>query len=293
MKEYFIQHCKKRSLWGHKGVSIYDVFGSIIWDEVSIRSAAMAFNFFIAIFPGLLFFFTLIPYLKIEGLKGIVMRTMAEFLPHETMMALEESIDDLVIKEHEGVLSIGIVLLLFFAANGLGAALASFNKRDSANFKERNYFKERLMGLLLTLSIIILVVLSVALLIGGGHLIDYLYFNQLIEGAGAIMQLQITRWTAIFFIAYNIVSLVYFFGVSTTTKKTYFTIGGFYATILCMIVSLGFSYYINNFGQYNKLYGSIGTVIVVMLWLYFNSINLLIGFEVDTQIRDHKSTSDK
>ena len=181
-------------------------------------------------------------------------------------------------------MSIGFVLALFFATNGIHTLMQAFNK-SSLIVETRTWFKQRYIALNLTLLIAFSLLLGVAVMVIGEFVINYLKVGlNLKEGKFWIYSIMVSRWAIIIVVYFVTISLLYRYGPANSKKWKFFSAGSWFATILAVLSSVAFSYYINNFGTYNKLYGSIGTLLVMMLWLYLNSLILLIGFELNASL---------
>jgi membrane protein len=154
--------------------------------------------------------------------------------------------------------------------------------------ESRPYFVQRGISLLLTLILTIFTLIAIGLIIFGQMGMEYLLEEGWIEGGLVKFSLNMGRWVVILTLMFFAISVLYFLGPAKQTKWRFFSAGSTLATLLVLITSLGFSFFVESFGQYNQLYGSIGTLVIVMLWMFFNSIALLIGFELNASIEDAK-----
>ncbi|HMO38320.1 MAG TPA: YihY/virulence factor BrkB family protein [Saprospiraceae bacterium] len=294
-----IDWSKRRSLPGLRRIPVYDIC-SFLYKEIQrsdlfTRANSMAFSFFISIFPSLMSLFTLLPYLRKYILKYLlpdeaeenfteILKTEIQvFLPGNAGVEIARFIEDLITNPRVGLLSFGFFLALFFASNGMLTMMQGFEKAYTRTFKKRKPFRKRLIAIFLTFQLGILLLASVVLIIMGNFLIHTL--NQWVEldkiTGWAIF---FTRWLAIIFLFYMVISIIYRYGMPTRRKFKLFSPGATIATVLCIVTSVGFGFYVDNFALYNKLYGSFGTIIVTMLWLQLNSLALLIGFELNASI---------
>lgn len=282
---------KKIILPGFDRLPVYDValffFRGIQKGALTMRASALAFNFFLAIFPAIIFLFTLIPYLPIENFREELFSRLQLILPKEAYSLAITTIDDLVSTPRGGLLSFGFLLALYFATNGINAMMDAFNQSVHI-VKKRSFIKQQLISILLVFIQSFLLILAIALLTFGQVTIDFLSEKGIIEGRLSFFLLTAGQWLTIAALFYFAISFLYYFGPSIRGRWKFFSAGSSLATVLMLIVSLGFAFYVNNFGQYNKVYGSIGTLIVIMLWIQFNSIILLIGFELNASIRNAK-----
>lgn len=286
-----IDRSKKIVLPGFDGLPVYDVaiffIHGIQKGALTMRASALTFNFFLAIFPAIIFLFTLIPYLPIDNFRDELLNRLGVILPKDAFSLAKSTIDDLVSTPRGGLLSIGFLMALYFATNGINAMMDAFDQSIHISEK-RSFIHQKLISILLVLIQSFLLILAVSLLTFGQIILDFLYQKGFIGGGISFVMLTVGQWVTIAALFYFAISFLYFFGPSIRGSWKFFSAGSSLATILMIIISLGFAYYVNNFGTYNKVYGSIGTLIVIMLWLQFNFIILLIGFELNASIRNAK-----
>ena len=275
------------------------------------RAAGVAFNFFVALFPLVLFFFTLIPYIPIPHLYERVMMFLNDFfIPSGTLDYVRETIDSIMNQPHEGLLSISIVLCLVFGSSGVVAFFNGFRNvyADYATGKGlglKGWIIQRLFALAMLVIIGVLIVISVLLISMGGRFIGYLVRNNIIEGGSFTFFLfSVLRWVVgIFALCFGI-AMLYFFG-NVRFDEHYrkelkrrgpkgeiryrefviFSPGTILATTLFILGTVAFNTYISNFSRYNVLYGSIGTLIILMLWIWVIAILILAGNDLNSGIR--------
>jgi membrane protein len=250
---------------------------------VTTRASSLAYKFFLAIFPSLIFLITLIPYVPISDFQDQLLQLMRDFLPSGAYDATQETLEDLIKNQNGGLLSFGFLFALFLSTDGMHSVISSFNLSIHAN-ETRNFFKIRLIAVILVFIITLLLVLSIALIVFSEVVIDYLEKANILNDVFFVYALIVGKWIitlALFFFAF---SFIYWLGPDSKNRFRFFNAGSTFATFFSILISSGFAFYVNNFGNYNKLYGSIGTVMVVMLWMYFNAIVLLLGFELNASI---------
>lgn len=287
---------KRRSLPGFSGVPIYDVlvfvFNEFRRFDLIMRANAIAFSFFLSIFPALISLFTLIPYLKKylirylpEGsnIDRIIQEEIHNVMPGAAGDRLFQFIDDIISSPRTGLFSFVFVLTLFFASNGMLAFMRSFEKSYMQTYKRRNFLKKRLVAILLTFSTGGLLILSVVMSNVGGYLIRELGSLTGLDRL-TIFLLNLLRWLIVIGMAHMIIGMIYRYGAPLRQRFRWITPGSLVATGLTMVASLVFSAYVTNFGTYNQLYGSIGAIIVIMLWMQLNAISILIGYELNASI---------
>ncbi|MNK03401.1 ribonuclease BN [compost metagenome] len=248
------------------------------------KASSLAYNFMLAIFPGIIFLFTLIPYIpKRIGFQEGLMSLLALVLPTNAFDALETTIDNIVNIQNGSLLSIGFFLSMFFATNGVHNLMIAFNK-SSLIVETRSLLKRRLVALILTMVLVLSMIVCIAAMTLGVIAINYLKKEMNYDGNLTIYVIQFTQWALLGMLYFINVSILYRYGPAHAKKWKFFSAGSWLATILAFLTIWGFSFYINNFSAYNKLYGSIGTLMVVMIWLYLNSLILLIGFELNASV---------
>ena len=285
-------YTKNKTLPGFHGASIYDVFHfffkELSKDQVDMRAAAVSFYFLVAIFPFIIFLFTLIPYIPIEDFRSVLFNSMDKILPHTAFYFLRAAIEDIITVQRSDLLSIGFLLTFYFSTSGVNALIKSFNKVYPI-FKKRNFFQEQWVVIKLTFLIVLLMIMSIALIIIGDFLLDYLadYIN--ILNTWLYWMLQLIRWIIIIAFFFIVISFIYYYGPATTKRWHFITAGSTVATILTIAVSIIFSYVINTYDLYNKIYGSIGALVAIILWIYLNTLALLIGFELNASINFHRN----
>ena len=274
------------------------------------RAAGVAFNFFVALFPLVLFFFTLIPYIPIPHLHERVMYFLNDFfIPSGTLDYVTETIDSIMNQPHEGLLSISIILCLVFGSGGVVAFFNGFRNvyADYATGKGlgvKGWIIQRIFALVMLIIIGLLIIISVLLISLGGRAIRYLVVNQIIEGRSFTFFLfSVMRWVVGIFALSIGISMLYYFGNVRFNEhyrkelkrprangKKYrefviFSPGTILATTLFILGTVAFNTYISNFSRYNVLYGSIGTLIILLLWIWVVAILILAGNDLNSGIR--------
>ncbi|MDQ7949152.1 MAG: YihY/virulence factor BrkB family protein [Pedobacter sp.] len=284
----FIEWTKVCVLPGFSPFPIYTVatffFREIGKDTLVNKASSLAYNFMLAIFPAIIFLFTLIPYIpKRIGFQDQLMSLLALVLPNNAFSAFESTIKEIVNNQNGSLLSIGFILSIFFSTNGVHKLMVAFNKA-SLVVETRTWLKQRLVAIILTLVIAFSLIVCIGLMAIGELMLNYLKEEIHYEGSLTVYAIQFTRWTLLGVLYFITVSILYRYGPAHTKKWKFFSAGSWMATILAFLTIWGFSFYINNFSSYNKIYGSIGTLIVVMIWLYLNSLILLVGFELNASV---------
>ncbi|MBK8564535.1 MAG: YihY/virulence factor BrkB family protein [Saprospiraceae bacterium] len=278
---------KTHSFPGFFGVPAYDVavfvYEESLKNTLFARANAMAFSFFLSLFPAIIFLFTVATYLPIySSFEHEINGYISLIMPNNAGIELQTTIKELV-KPSSRFLSLGFFLAIYFSSNGMMAMMQGFEKAHVRAFHQRPAWKKRLIAIGLTLQLGLLLAGSVVLIILGDLLLKWLvdFFNIDIVTETAI---EIFRWLVILALFYFGIALIYRYGAPLKKKFKWITPGATLATILSIITSVGFSFYVNAFNTYNKVYGSIGTIIVLMLWIQLNCLILQIGFELNASI---------
>jgi membrane protein len=260
-------------------------FRQLYNEDLNMRSSALAFSFFIALFPAIIFLFTLIPYIPIDDTKDEVLKFFEQILDKSTYQTIKYTINDILRKKHSGVLSLGFVLALYFASNGFFSLMKLFNKY--AQTKEtRTFIKQRLVSIFLALFFSVLIITSVILITAGEWGTQWLVSHHWIKGRAAVTILTFVRWVITVALFFATISSLFYFAPSKKHKWRFISTGSTLAAILSIISTIFFAYYVNNFASYNKVYGSIGTLIVVLLLIQFNCMIIQIGFELNVSIEN-------
>ena len=289
---FLLRKTKHLYLPGFEGVPLYDVIKFFLKQVKTVglteRASAIAYNFIMAIPPSFLFLFTLVPHLPFISKKSIkkeLHSLILDIIPakvhNEFLIKFVDSfLDDAKI----GLLSFGFILALFFASNAMMGLMRSFNK-NYIGFEKRRDIHNRWMAIKLTSLIFLLVLGCLILLITQGAVLKLLG----IQSADLREIIYYVRWIFIITLVYYSIAFIYKFAPAVEKRWKLISPGTILGTFLSILSTLGFSYFVDTFGKYNALYGSIGTIIVFMALIYINSLVLLIGFELNVSIKSLKS----
>jgi len=283
--QQIVAQSKKVYLPGFKGWSIYEVWPLFLAQlrrtSLTERAGGISFNIVMAIPPTLIFVFTLVPLLPIS--KEFVQELFSlihDIIPGEKNNAVIISfLNDFLNSPRNGLLSFGLLLAIYFSSNAMMGILRAFDK-NYPGFRKRKFIKRRLVALQLTLILFVLVAFFVFLLIAQGRVLNWLG----IDSAFWQNMIYNVRWVFIALLLFYIVSFIYRHGPSITKKWPFLTPGSILATALMILTTLLFSFYVNNFSNYNKLYGSISAIFIVMSLIYTNALAILMGFELNVTL---------
>ncbi|WP_167017022.1 YihY/virulence factor BrkB family protein [Chitinophaga sp. Cy-1792] len=284
-----VDRTKTLILPGFEGVPLYDVlkyFGQEVKNRgLGDRARAISFNFLLAVPPFFIFLFTLVPYIPMKNIEPTLYDLAQDLTPnYNTYMIVREMIHDFLHTQRNGLLSVAFLMGFFYSSNGVMGILRSFNKMERSGFRRRKWWHTRLIAMELTGIVVIILLLTVVLTIIQGSVLRSTFnwlgiHNTFIRGLA-----EYARWIIIIALFYSVNAVLYRFGPATLKRWRFITAGATVATVGMILVTVGFSYFVNNFSNYNKIYGSIGTILVLMLWVFFNSFFLLVGFELNASI---------
>ncbi len=292
--KFLIRASKNIILPGFRGIPLYDVlkffFQKLGQPGLDDRASAIAFNFLLAIPPALIFFLTLVPYFPIsEQFIQEMYKLIREIIPGEkNNVLIINFIKDFLVNPRTDLLSVSILLALFYSSNAMMGIMRSFNK-DFPGIKKRTAFRERIIAIELTIIFFIIILFSTFLLAMQGQVLQWLG----ILDSNVRILISIARWIIFILLFFYSISFIYRNAPATHKKWRLLNPGSILATFLMLSFLFVFTFWVTNYAAYNKLYGSIGTILVIMLMIYFNSLVLLIGFEFNNSIHSLKHEVDK
>lgn len=287
MKNKIIQHAKTLVIPGFDGIPIYTVldffFKGVINGAITTRASAISFSMFLALFPSLIFLFTLIPFIPIFNFQEVLLGLIHDVIPNKAWEAVDTTVVDIVTRPRGGLLSIGFILALFFATNGINSMIDAFNATYHT-MEFRGILMQRWVAIVLVLVLAVLLIIAIASITVGTAFFNFLEEKDIIRDHFVIKMIQWIRWLVLIALTYFGISFIYYWGPAKRTPFKFFSAGSSLATLFMMIINVLFNFYANNMAQYNALYGSIGTLLLILLLVYFNSIIILIGFELNASI---------
>jgi len=285
--DQIIQKAKKITVPFFDGLPLYDValffWRGIVDGAITTRASAIAFNFILAVFPAIIFLFTLIPYIPISHFQVQLMELIQSVLPDNAYVAIKGTIQDIVTRPRGSLLSVGFFAAFIFSTNSLVSVIVAFNNTIHA-IETRSIISLYAIAFGLSLILTTLTTIGVALITISQRGLEFMLAKQFIRSDYVYYLLIGGKWLVILLIFFFAFAFLFYFGPARKMRFRFISAGGTIATVLSILTSAGFSFYINNFGRYNTLYGSIGTLVVVMLWFYFMALSLLIGFELNASI---------
>lgn len=292
---FLVRKSKTLVLPGFEGLPLYDVirffYRQVKTHGLSERASAISYNFIMAIPPSLLFLFTLIPNLPFVSktviqsqLHAVILDVVPSDMYNRELISF---VDSFLFDNKIGLLSFGLLLSLFFASNGMMGLIKAFNKKHPG-FVKRMGIQHRWTAIKLTMLIFSLVLGYLVLVISQGALLKAVVTNNFLRSI-----ITYTRWIWIILLLFYTFGFIFKYAPAVEKRWKLNSPGAMIATALSIITTIAFSIFVNNFGRYNVLYGSIGTIMVVMAIIYINSLAILIGFDLNLSINTLKIAANK
>lgn len=273
------------------GLSLYDLLDiyiiGIIEGAISYRAAAIAWSFFMALFPFMLFIFNLIPYIPIEGFQEDFLGFVQQNVPPTTFDAIQSIIDDILNNSNTGLISTGFLMAIILMTNGVNAILGGFESSHHIDFSlKRKFFRQYFVSLALSLLLSFFLIITVAAIV----ILEVIIQKTIIQDvlSDKISLLETGRYIFIMLMILFSTSLLFKFGVKREKNRAFISIGSVFTTVLIILSSYFFGIWVVKFSKYNELYGSIGTLLVVMFYIWINCMILLLGFDLNASINQIK-----
>lgn len=251
--------------------------------NIDVRAGAIAYNFTLAVFPSILFFFSVLPYVPIDNFQEIIINFLRETLPENYINDFVLLINNIMKDKNGGLVSFGFLLALFTSTSGIMALIKSFNLTYKTR-KNRGWLKERLIAMGLNLLLTFILILSILTFIFGNKVLGLLENKGIVGTSFGYYLFTALTLGIIFFIFQISISIIYYYAPTIHKKWKFFNYGSISASLLSLLVTSGFSSYLVNYGSYQQLYGSIGSLIAMMIWLYLIALILIVGFEINASI---------
>ncbi len=283
-----IKWSKEFVLPGCDGVPLYNIVKFIAEelqkDNLPTRANSVAFSFFLSIFPFIIFVLPLLSYTPLaETAITQFEESMDGVFPSSAKQYLLGIVSNIRSEGSFGLQGTGFLLSIFFASSGMLTLMYGFDKSYDQSFKSRGYLKKRLIAVVLTILFAAIVFASLVLIVLGGQFLSYLA-NTFDLTTSTSLLISLLKWIMIVFLFYSVITFIYRYGPSTYRPLRWINIGATLATLLSISFSVGFSYFINHFGRYNEIYGTVSALIVLLIWLQLNAFIVLAGFELNTSI---------
>jgi len=285
---------KVGEVWKLGGLSVKELGRRVVHevqeDDCLGRAAQLAYYFLFALFPFFLVLTTLLGYLPVPNLLDRLLETLAQMLPGEALQLVQDNVRELVTNRRGGLLSLGLLAALWTSSSALTAIMDGLNRAYDVE-EGRPFWKVRLMAILLTVGLSAFIIVSLILLTFGPQIGGWIA-DKVNLGDAFQMAWNILRWPVIVGLLILAMALIYYLAPDVEQAWQWITPGSVVAVVGWLLASLGFSFYVNNFGSYNATYGSIGAVIVLLTWMYVSGLFILIGGEINAEI-EHAATDGK
>ena len=280
-----IRLIKKIKIPGLEGLSLYDILEmyiiGIVKGALTSRAGGIAFSFFMALFPFALFILNLIPYIPIEGFQSDFLQFVKEGVPPNTYDAIASIVNDILNNSHSGLVSTGFLLSIFLMANGLNGILGGFESSRHV-LEKRGFFHQYLISLAMSLLLSFLLIITVSAIVVFEVFIQKTMIQDMLSDR--IPLIILGRYAFVILMILVTISILFRFGTKQKNKPSFITIGSVFTTILVIISSYFFGIWVIKFSKYNELYGSIGTLLIMMFYIWINCMILLLGFELNSII---------
>lgn len=293
-----IHRSKHILLPGFHKLPLYDVVVFFLQQIKKVgltdRASSISFNFLLAIPAGTIFLCTLIPYLPIakqvtEQLLGLV----KDYTINEnTYVLIKSFLDDFLTEERTGLLSLGFFLVIYYASNAMMGIMQTFDK-SLIYSRRRNFLQRRWTAIRLTILLMIFFLVSIMLLAAQGPVLNWLLKILHLKNTLLAQVFPIIRWIILIALVYYSIAFIYKYAPAVHKRWKLSSAGTNFATILILLTTFLFSFWVNRFGNFNKVYGSIGTILIIMVLVYFNSLVLLVGYELNVSIHSLKHQADE
>lgn len=280
---------RKICLPGFDGLSVYEVgvffAAGLVNGAITTRAASIAYRFFLGLFPAVLFVISLIPYIPVPGFQEGVIQVVTDAFPAELGVFVEDTIRDVVMEQRTGLLSATFVFSLYMASRGVLGIIRSFDAGyHDVDTHPRAYQWLVSIGLVFVFGMLLLVA-SVAQIVGGA-LMDRFAEVGLIPGGVYTFLLDVARLLLVALLLFLAISALYYWARVKHSRYRFITAGSSLATLAVLVVNAGFNIYLSNLSRWNAIFGSLGTIIVLLIWMYANSLVVLIGFELNISISE-------
>ncbi|MBT0608184.1 YihY/virulence factor BrkB family protein [Aequorivita echinoideorum] len=281
-----VRYSKRIKLPGLDGLTLYnllDIYGTgIIRGTFSSRASSIAYSFFLALFPFLLLLLNLIPIIPVEGFQTRFLIFIEALLPAQTTEFFYPVIADIAVNPRAGLLSFVFFLSVFLSANGVNAIFSAFEYSFHVTIN-RTFFRQYFVALAVSIFLALLLLTSVGVILYGEYVINDLESRAYI--VNDVFWLSAFQLAVFVVMIYVVIATLYYYGTKEGKSSRFFSLGAVVTTILFMLTTYFFGVYINNFSNYNELYGSIGALLILMLYIWINSNLLLLGFELNISLQ--------
>lgn len=282
-------HISRRIVFpGFEGLSVWEVLFFFVWSMkkglITTRAASLSYHFFLAMVPFGLLLVVLSAYMPFYDIERDIIPILAGFIPQQLVENFIQSMHEFENSSVSSLISVGFLISLYFASNGFSVMINTFNATTHKIKKKRNWWQVKLISVGFVIVFLIGLLASFFILLTEKKLLNnWAEQNNFIESHYYALFIILN---SLFFaiVLYFAIALIYYFGPSNRGTFKFFSAGATLASIMIVMISITYVYYVNEFAKYNEIYGSIGTIMILLLWIYFVSISLLVGFELNASI---------
>lgn len=289
---WFVAISSRARLPGFQGMTIYDLWETysvgIVQGAFSLRASAISYSFFMAIFPFILFMLNLIPFVPVANFQVEFLEFINGLLPVQAAGSFDRIFREIALQENTGLLTISFVTSLFFMSNGINAIFNGFERSYHSSFN-RGMLRQYAIAVCVSLILSLFLLISVVLFGVVGVWISDLRAQDFMTQSSTEVGLILLRYVSIITMLYLFVSTLYFTGTKEGRQTKFFSIGSLVTTTLILISSYLYGIYIDNFASYNEIYGSIGAILILMIYIWLTANVLLLGYELNASIRSLKA----
>lgn len=275
-----------------KGLSLYDLlelyFLGVAQGAIAYRAGAIAWSFFMSLFPFALFILNLIPYIPIDNFQGDFLRFVEESVPPSTYEAIANIINDILNNSHSGLISTGFFLSIFLMANGLNAIMGGFETSRHVIIK-RGFLRQYAVAVAMSILLSLILIVTISSIVVFEVFIQQTKIQDVLSDR--IPLLSMGRYLFVILMILITTSILFKFGIKRDKNRSFISIGSVFTTILIILSSYFFGIWVVKFSKYNELYGSIGTLLIMMFYIWINCMILLLGFELNGTINKLKKKS--
>lgn len=281
---YILKKSNKVLLPGEDGITLYAVVKFFLYEirtlSIQERTAAVTYNFIMALPPSFLFLFSLVPYLPLKNVEQNVLNVIKLLTPNQKIyLSVRGIFNDFMHTQRHDVLSFGIVLVLFFSSNGMMGLMRSFDKSLEL-YKKRTGLQRRWTAVKLTLVLIAVSIIAMSVFIIQSKKLN----SFVLKIFHNVMAVKVVSFAFLALVVFIAISIIYTYGPSLKRRFRFISAGSVFATIASLMATSVFFFLVNNFINYNKVYGSIGTLIAFMVWVWLNTAIILLGYELNVNL---------
>lgn len=286
--ERVISASKKIVLPGFEGLPLYKVAVFFIRGlqegYITSRAAAISFSMFLATFPFIIFLFSIIPFIPIDNFQQSLLDLVQSLMPSLAYESVKETIIDIVTRPRSSLLILNLILTLYFSTNGANSLIAAFNNTYHV-METRSSIRQYIVSVYIVIIISLLLIIAIGMITLGPTLVRWIVPTDMANSGFIRLLLEFLRWIIVLGLLLMAISSMFYLAPARHRRFRFISAGSMLATVLIVITTLGFNFYVDNFSSYNALYGSLGTLMIVLIWIYVNSISLIVGFELNASIK--------